>query len=64
MVANALFAAAAQRGLLSVAAVLSALYPVVTVLLAWVVLHERLRPIQVAGIGGAVAAIALIGGAG
>ena len=63
MVANGLFAAAAQRGLLSIAAVLSALYPVVTVLLAWVVLHERLRVWQVAGIAGAMVAIALIGGA-
>ena len=63
MVANGLFAAAAQRGLLSVAAVLSALYPVVTVLLAWVVLHERLRVWQVAGIAGAIVAVAMIGGA-
>jgi drug/metabolite transporter (DMT)-like permease len=61
MLANGLFAAAAQRGLLSIAAVLSALYPVITVLLAWVVLRERLRWIQIAGVLTAVVAVALIG---
>ncbi len=61
MLANGLFISAAQRGLLSIASVLTALYPVVTVLLARVVLHERLRPIQVGGVVAAVAAVAMIG---
>jgi drug/metabolite transporter (DMT)-like permease len=61
MGANGLFVAAAQRGLLSIAAVLSSLYPVVTVILAWVVLHERLRSIQIAGVVAAVVAVAMIG---
>jgi len=64
MLANGLFIAAAQRGLLSITAVLTALYPIATVLLAWVVLHERLRAVQIAGVAGAVAAVALIGLAG
>jgi len=64
MLANGLFTAAAQRGLLSVAAVLSALYPVVTVLLAWVILHERLGRIQLGGVVAAVVAVAVIGLAG
>ena len=61
MGANGLFIAAAQRGLLSVASVLSSLYPVVTVVLAWVVLHERLRPIQIGGVIIAVLAVTMIG---
>lgn len=63
MGANGLFIAAAQRGLLSIAAVLSSLYPIVTVILAWVVLHERLQPIQIGGVVAAIAAVAMIGGA-
>jgi drug/metabolite transporter (DMT)-like permease len=61
MAANGLFLAAAQRGLLSIASLLSALYPVGTVVLAWIVLGERLGPVQVAGVGLAVGAVALIG---
>ncbi len=61
MLANGFFVAAAQRGLLSVVAVLSALYPIGTVLLARIVLGERLSRGQLAAVGVAVAAIALIG---
>lgn len=64
MVANALFLSAAQRGLLAIAAVLSALYPAVTALLARVVLQERMTPIQIAGVFGAVGAVVLIGAPG
>jgi drug/metabolite transporter (DMT)-like permease len=47
--ANLLIGVATTLALLSVSAVLSALYPVVTVALAAVILHERMRPIQVMG---------------
>jgi drug/metabolite transporter (DMT)-like permease len=60
--ANALFLLATQQdGQLAVTGVLASLYPVSTVLLALVVLRERLVPAQVAGLGAAVAAVALIG---
>ena len=42
--ANALFALASTRGLLSLVSVLGSLYPVMTVLLAFAILHERLTP--------------------
>jgi drug/metabolite transporter (DMT)-like permease len=58
--ANGLYAAASTRGLLSVVAVLGALYPVSTVLLARVVLGERVRRIQEVGIVAALAGVALI----
>jgi drug/metabolite transporter (DMT)-like permease len=60
LTANALFATASSRGLVSVASVLGSLYPVMTVLLARVVLHERLRPVQVAGVGLSAVGVALI----
>jgi drug/metabolite transporter (DMT)-like permease len=58
--ANGLYAAAATEGLLSVVAVLGALYPVSTVLLARAVLGERIRRIQEIGIVAALAGVALI----
>ena len=54
--ANALFAFASGHGLLALVAVLGSLYPVVTVLLAHVLLGERLTRAQQAGV-----AIALVG---
>lgn len=48
--ANGLFALATTEGLVSVAAVCSSLYPVVTILLARAVLHERIRPSQQVGV--------------
>ncbi len=54
--ANALFAAAAQRGYLSIVSVLGSEYPVVTVILAQTILHERISRPQKAGI-----ALALVG---
>jgi uncharacterized membrane protein len=56
--ANVLVAAATTYGAAGIVAVLGALYPVVTVLLAWVVLGERLSPTKRAG-----GAIALAGAA-
>ena len=50
LLANVLFVLATGRGLLSVVGVLGALYPAVTVLLARLVLHERLSRTQGAGV--------------
>jgi len=57
--ANALFLAAAARGHLSIVAAIAALYPASTVLLALAVDRERLRPVQVAGLGFAAGALVL-----
>ena len=57
---NALFALATTESLLSVAAVLAQLYPVVTVLLARMVLGERISRPQQVGVVSAFAGIALI----
>ncbi|MCX5067109.1 DMT family transporter [Micromonospora lupini] len=57
--ANALFMAAAARGHLSIVAAVAALYPASTVLLALAVDRERLRPVQIAGLGFAVGALVL-----
>ncbi|HEX2071419.1 MAG TPA: DMT family transporter [Thermoleophilaceae bacterium] len=50
LAADALYAIASTEGLLSVVAVLSSLYPVVTIALAWLYLRERLRPVQQLGV--------------
>jgi drug/metabolite transporter (DMT)-like permease len=47
---NVFFAASSSHGLISLTAVLASLYPVVTVLLAASVLHEKVAPMQKAGI--------------
>jgi len=57
---NALFIAATRHGRLDVAAVLSSLYPASTVILARVLLKERISQSQGAGIVGALASVALI----
>jgi drug/metabolite transporter (DMT)-like permease len=59
-VGNALFIAATRHGRLDVSAVLSSLYPASTVILARVLLKEKISPTQGAGIIGALAAVALI----
>jgi drug/metabolite transporter (DMT)-like permease len=58
--ANALYLLAVHGGLLSIVAVLVSLYPVATVLCSMVVLGERLRAPQVAGVGAALIAVVLI----
>jgi drug/metabolite transporter (DMT)-like permease len=61
MTANALFLLATQQDeQLAIVGVLAALYPVSTVVLAQVVLRERLVRAQLAGLGAAVAAVVLI----
>ena len=50
LLANLLFVLATGRGLLSVVGVLGSLYPAVTVVLARLVLHERLSRVQNAGV--------------
>lgn len=58
--ANALFVAASTRGLVSIAAVLGSLYPVVTILLARAVLGERLKVAQNLGVVLALAGVVTI----
>jgi uncharacterized membrane protein len=58
--ANALFILAAARGELSIVAPIASLYPVSTVLLALGVDRERVRPIQLAGLGLAATALVLV----
>jgi len=58
--ANGLIAVATTQGYLSIVAVLGSLYPVVTVLLAFAVLRERIAPHQLAGAVATLAGIALI----
>jgi len=58
--ATLLYGEASTHGLLSVVAVLASLYPIVIVVLARVVLSERVAHAQLAGVGVALAGVALI----
>jgi len=60
MVANVFYLVAVRRGSLGIIATLTSLYPAGTILLARVVLGERLRIVQQAGVACAVLAIVLI----
>jgi drug/metabolite transporter (DMT)-like permease len=60
MGATAAYLAATQAGPLAIAGVLSALYPVMTVVLAATILRERVTRVHALGIVAAAAAIALI----
>ena len=57
---NGLFAAASAYGLVSVTSVLASLYPIVTVVLARIVLHERVDRAQEAGVVATLAGVVLI----
>ena len=58
--ADTLYAVASTKGLLSVVAVLSSLYPVVTIALARVYLNERLSGLQRLGVPAALAGAAVV----
>lgn len=61
MAGNAFYVLATQAGRLDVAATLSSLYPITTILLAMALLGERVTRSHAIGIAGAIAAIVLIG---
>ena len=60
MLGNLFFAAASTSGLVSITSVLASLYPIVTVVLARLVLAEQVARSQEAGIGLTLAGVALI----
>jgi len=60
MSANVLYVIAARQGFLATVAVLTSLYPASTVLLARIVLHERLERLQWCGVACAACGVALI----
>ena len=59
-VATGLFAVASTLGYLSIVAVIASLFPLMTVILARIVLGERITRHQEVGIAGALAGVALI----
>jgi drug/metabolite transporter (DMT)-like permease len=58
--ANVLFALASRHGLLSLVSVLGSLYPVMTIVLAYAFLHERLTRIQLGGVATALVGVAAL----
>jgi drug/metabolite transporter (DMT)-like permease len=60
--ATGLYALANTKGALSIVAVVGSLYPVATVVLARLVLGERLRPVQGVGVAAALTGVAMIAG--
>jgi drug/metabolite transporter (DMT)-like permease len=58
--ANALFALALTHGMTSTVGVIGSLYPVTTVALAAIVLHERPRALQALGVAGVLVGIGLV----
>ena len=60
--ANVLYGLASTVGLVSLAAVLASLYPMVTVVLARLVLNERISGVQKSGVAIALTGVALVAG--
>jgi drug/metabolite transporter (DMT)-like permease len=58
--ANLILGIATTQGLVSLAMVLGSLYPIMTALLAFVFLKERLHRVQYVGIASAVLGVAMI----
>jgi drug/metabolite transporter (DMT)-like permease len=58
--ANFLLGVATTKGLVSIAMVFGSLFPVVTILLAYKFLHERLQRVQYIGIFAALSGVVLI----
>ena len=58
--ANFSFLLAVREGELAVVAVITALYPAATVVLARAFLSERIGPVQIAGLGLAAVAVSLL----
>ncbi len=58
--ANVAFGMATALGMLATVSVLAALYPVVTAVLAAIVLRERLKPVQYIGVTGAIIGVVMI----
>jgi drug/metabolite transporter (DMT)-like permease len=61
VLANVFYVLAARQGMLTIAATLTSLYPASTIILARLVLGERLRTIQIAGLSCAGIGVVLIG---
>jgi len=59
-IANLLLGVATTKGLVSLAVVLGSLYPIVTALLAFRLLHERLHKVQYLGIAFAITGVVVI----
>lgn len=60
VMANVAFGASANSGPLVISAVLGSLYPVVTAVLAAVILHERLRGVQYLGVAAALIGLSFV----
>lgn len=58
--ANTLFVLASQHGLIAVVSVLGSLFPIVTVVLAHLVLHERISRVQLVGVLVALVGVAVV----
>ncbi len=55
-----LYATATTKGLLGITALLSSMYPVLTIVLAHTLLGERIRPMQAVGVASVLAGVALL----